>query len=196
MSTPPSGHTDPRIALEAAKLGLWTFLATEVLLFGALFTAYTVFRVKYPALFQSEHLKLNRSLGTLNTIVLISSSLAVALGVDAIRRGKARLLEKYYAVTVLLGAVFLCVKYIEWTEEFHHGLYPGTNIFFSLYFMMTGVHGLHVILGMGVLSYVVVLSRRGRFSGSYHTPVEIAGLYWHFVDLVWIYLLPLLYLIG
>jgi cytochrome c oxidase subunit III len=196
VSAPPSGHTDPRVAFEAAKLGLWTFLATEVLLFGALFAAYTVFRVKYPALFQTEHLKLNRVLGTLNTVVLITSSLAVVLGVDAIRRGKARLLEKYFGVTVLLGGIFLCVKYIEWTEEFHRGLYPGTNIFFSLYFMMTGLHGIHVILGMGVLTYVVVLSRRGRFTGSYYTPVELSGLYWHFIDLVWIYLLPLLYLIG
>jgi cytochrome c oxidase subunit 3 len=196
VSAPPTGHGDPRVAFEAAKLGLWTFLATEVLLFGALFTAYTVFRLKYPALFRTEHLKLNRVLGTLNTLVLITSSLAVALGVDAIRRGKARLLEKYYAATVLLGAVFLCVKYIEWTGEFHHGRYPGTNIFFSLYFMMTGLHGIHVILGMAALTYVVFLSRRGRFSASYHTPVEVAGLYWHFVDLVWIYLLPLLYLIG
>jgi cytochrome c oxidase subunit 3 len=196
VNAPPSGHTDPRVAFEAAKLGLWTFLATEVLLFGALFAAYTVFRVKYPALFQSEHLKLNRVLGTLNTVVLITSSLAVVLGVDAIRRGKARLLEKYFGVTVLLGGVFLCVKYIEWTEEFRRGLYPGTNIFFSLYFMMTGLHGIHVMLGMGVLTYVVVLSRRGRFTGSYYTPVELSGLYWHFVDLVWIYLLPLLYLIG
>lgn len=196
MNAPPADHGDPRVAFEAAKLGLWTFLATEVLLFGALFTAYTVFRLKYPALFRTEHLKLNRVLGTLNTLVLITSSLAVALGVDAIRRGKARLLEKYYAATVLLGAVFLCVKYIEWTGEFHHGRYPGTNIFFSLYFMMTGLHGIHVILGMAALTYVVFLSRRGRFSASYHTPVEVAGLYWHFVDLVWIYLLPLLYLIG
>jgi cytochrome c oxidase subunit 3 len=196
VSAPPAGHSDPRVAFESAKLGLWTFLATEVLLFGALFAMYTVFRMKYPALFHSEHLKLNRVLGTLNTLVLITSSLAVVLGVDAIRRGKARLLEKYYGVTVLLGAVFLCVKYIEWTGEFHHGRYPGTNIFFSLYFMMTGLHGIHVILGMGVLTYVVALSRRGRFSASYHTPVEVAGLYWHFVDLVWIYLLPLLYLIG
>jgi cytochrome c oxidase subunit III len=196
VNAPPSGHTDPRVAFEAAKLGLWTFLATEVLLFGALFAAYTVFRVKYPALFQSEHLKLNRVLGTLNTVVLITSSLAVVLGVDAIRRGKARLLEKYFGVTVLLGGVFLCVKYIEWTEEFRRGLYPGTNIFFSLYFMMTGLHGIHVMLGMGVLTYVIVLSRRGRFTGGYYTPVELSGLYWHFIDLVWIYLLPLLYLIG
>ena len=196
MSAPPDGHADPRVAFEAAKLGLWTFLATEVLLFGALFAAYTVFRVKYPELFRSEHLKLNRVLGTLNTFVLITSSLAVVLGVDAIRRGKARLLEIYYGATVLLGAVFLVVKYIEWAGEFRHGRYPGTNIFFSLYFMMTGLHGIHVILGMGALAYVVVLSRRGLFSAGYHTPVEVTGLYWHFVDLVWIYLLPLLYLIG
>lgn len=197
MSAPPAaGHDDPRVAFEAAKLGLWTFLATEVLLFGALFTAYAVFRAKYPALFRAEHLKLDRVLGTVNTFVLITSSLAVALGVDAIRRGKARLLEKYYGATILLGAVFLCVKYVEWTGEFHHGRYPGTNLFFSLYFMMTGLHGIHVILGMGLLTYVVVLSRRGRFSAGYHTPVEVGGLYWHFVDLVWIYLFPLLYLIG
>lgn len=196
MNNLPSGHGDPRVAFESAKLGLWTFLATEVLLFGALFTAYAVFRAKYPAMFQSEHLKLNRVLGTLNTLVLITSSLAVVLGVDAIRRGKARLLEIYFGATVLLGAVFLCVKYIEWTGEFRRGLYPGTNLFFSLYFMMTGLHGIHVIFGMGALAYIVILSRRGRFSEGYHTPVEVAGLYWHFVDLVWIYLLPLLYLIG
>jgi len=195
VSDPSAGHTDPRVAFEAAKLGLWTFLATEVLLFGALFTAYAVFRAKYPALFHSEHLKLNRVLGTLNTVVLITSSLTVVLGVDAIRRGKARLLERYYAVTIVLGAVFLCVKYIEWTGEFHHGRYPDSNIFFSLYFMMTGLHGIHVILGMGVLAYVVVLSRRGRFSGEYHTPAEVAGLYWHFVDLVWIMVFTFMYLL-
>jgi len=189
-------HTDPRVAFEAAKLGVWTFLATEVLLFGALFTAYTVFRLKYPDMFYEQHLKLNRVLGTVNTLVLITSSLLVALGVNAIRRGRARFTAACYGATVLLGAVFLCIKYFEWTEEFRHGLYPGTNIFFSLYFMMTGLHGIHVLAGMGVLSYVAVAAHRGRFSRSYYTPVELSGLYWHFVDLVWIYLLPLLYLIG
>ncbi len=195
-----TGHveerTDPRVAFEAAKLGVWAFLATEVLLFGALFTAYTVFRIQYPQLFYEQHLKLNRILGTVNTLVLISSSLLVALGVNAIRRGKTRFMVICYGATVLLGAVFLCVKYVEWTEEFHKGLYPGTNIFFSLYFMMTGLHGIHVLAGMCVLAYVAVLAHRGRFSESYYTPVELSGLYWHFVDLVWIYLLPLLYLIG
>jgi cytochrome c oxidase subunit 3 len=167
-----------------------------VLLFGALFTAYTVFRMKYPELFRVEHAKLDRVLGAVNTVVLITSSFTVVLGVDAIRRGKARLLEAYFGATVLLAGVFLCIKYAEYTAKFHHGIYPRTNLFFSIYFMLTGLHGIHVLLGMGVLSYVVVLSRRGRFSERYHTPVEMSGLYWHFVDLVWIYLFPLLYLIG
>jgi cytochrome c oxidase subunit 3 len=196
MSSPGADPGGPAVAFETAKLGVWTFLATEVLLFGALFTAYAVFRAKYPALFHAEHLKLDRALGLANTIVLITSSLTVVLGVDAIRRGKTRLLRMYYGATILLGAVFLCVKYVEWTAEFRHGVYPGTNIFFSLYFTLTGLHGIHVLLGMGVLAYVVVLAGRGRLSESYTTPAEMSGLYWHFVDLVWIYLLPLLYLIG
>jgi len=183
-------------AFETAKLGVWTFLATEVLLFGALFTAYAVFRTKYPALFYTEHLKLDRALGLTNTIVLITSSLTVVLGIDAIRKGKARLFQMYYGATILLGAVFLCVKYLEWSAEFRHGAFPGTNVFFSLYFTMTGLHGIHVFLGMCVLAYVVVLAGRGRLSEGYTTPAEMSGLYWHFVDLVWIYLLPLLYLIG
>ena len=189
-------HHDPAVAFEAAKLGIWTFLATEVLLFGALFTAYTVFRLKYPGLFHAEHEKLNRVLGAVNTVVLITSSLTVALGIDAVKKGKARLLARYFGATILLAGVFLCVKYVEYTEKLHHGLFPGTNIFFSLYYMMTGIHGIHVLIGMGVLAYVVALARRGRLSEEYYTPAEMAGLYWHFVDLVWIYLFPLLYLAG
>lgn len=196
MSGTSAEHHDPSVAFESAKLGVWTFLATEVLLFGALFTAYTIFRMKYPELFRVEHAKLDRVLGAVNTVVLITSSFTVVLGVDAIRRGKARLLEAYFGATILLAAVFLCVKYVEYAAKFHHGLYPRTNLFFSLYFMMTGLHGAHVLLGMAVLTYVLVLSRRGRLSANYYTPVEMSGLYWHFVDLVWIYLFPLLYLVG
>jgi cytochrome c oxidase subunit 3 len=196
MSGTSAEHHDPSVAFESAKLGVWTFLATEVLLFGALFTAYTIFRMKYPELFRVEHAKLDRVLGAVNTVVLITSSFTVVLGVDAIRRGKARLLEAYFGATILLAAVFLCVKYVEYAAKFHHGLYPRTNLFFSLYFMMTGLHGAHVLLGMTVLTYVIVLSRRGRLSANYYTPVEMSGLYWHFVDLVWIYLFPLLYLVG
>ena len=196
MSGHSGDHADPAVTFEAAKLGVWTFLATEVLLFGALFTAYTVFRMKYPELFRVEHAKLDRVLGAVNTVVLITSSLMVVLGMDAIKRGKARMLEACFGATILLAAVFLCVKYAEYTAKFHHGIYPRTNLFFSIYFMLTGLHGIHVLLGMGVLSYVILLSRRGRLSAGYYTPAEMSGLYWHFVDLVWIYLFPLLYLIG
>jgi len=196
MSGHTGEHADPAVAFESAKLGVWTFLATEVLLFGALFTGYTVFRMKYPEMFRVEHAKLDRVLGGVNTVVLITSSLMVVLGVDAIKRGKARLLEACFGATILLAAVFLCIKYVEYTAKFHHGIYPGTNIFFSIYFMLTGLHGVHVLLGMGLLSYVIVLSRRGRLSADYFTPAEMSGLYWHFVDLVWIYLFPLLYLVG
>ena len=147
-------------------------------------------------MFRAEHAKLDRVLGAVNTVVLITSSLMVVLGVDAIKRGKARLFEACFGATILLAGVFLCVKYVEYTAKFHHGIYPRTNLFFSIYFMLTGLHGIHVLLGMGVLSYVIVLSRRGRLSAGYYTPAEMSGLYWHFVDLVWIYLFPLLYLIG
>ena len=196
MSGHSGDHADPAVTFESAKLGVWTFLATEVLLFGALFTAYTVFRIKYPALFRAEHAKLDRVLGAVNTVVLITSSFTVVLGVDAIKRGKARMLEACFGATILLAGVFLCVKYAEYAAKFHHGIYPRTNLFFSIYFMLTGLHGIHVLLGMGLLSYVILLSRRGRLSASYYTPAEMSGLYWHFVDLVWIYLFPLLYLIG
>jgi cytochrome c oxidase subunit 3 len=187
---------DPVTAREAATLGIWTFLATEVLLFGGLFTAYVVFRVKYPQLFFEGHLKLDRVLGAINTVVLIASSLTVALGIGAIRVGKVRLLKVFLALTILLAGVFLGIKYVEYTEKFSHGLNPGTDIFFSLYFMLTGLHGIHVLAGMCVLGGVLYLAGKGRFSESYYTPVEISGLYWHFVDLVWIYLFPLLYLVG
>lgn len=186
----------PENRFQAAKLGLWTFLATEVLLFGGLFTAYIMFRMQYPDLFHGEHLKLDRYLGLLNTVILITSSLSVALGIAAIRRGRQMMSRVCLALTILLAFGFLGVKYIEWGEKFAHGLHPGTNIFFSLYFMMTGLHGLHVAAGICVLLAVFIMACRGRFSPEYATPMEMSGLYWHFVDLVWIYLFPLFYLIG
>ncbi len=193
---PAHPRQDPVRALEAAKLGIWTFLATEVLLFGGLFCAYIVFRLKYPQMFHADHVHLNRALGAANTAVLITSSMTVALGIAAIRKGKRGLLCLFLSLTILLAGTFLGIKYFEWTEKFAAGLYPSTDIFFSLYFMMTGLHGLHVLAGMSVLCGVLVMAARGRFSESYATPVEISGLYWHFVDLVWIYLFPLFYLIG
>lgn len=182
--------------LETAKLGIWTFLATEVLLFGGLFTAYTVFRISQPRMFHTEYLKLNRLFGAVNTVVLICSSLTVALGIAAIREGKQRMLKVCLLLTLLLAATFLGVKYAEYSEHIALGELPRTNNFFSLYYMMTGLHAIHVLAGMIALTTMLVLSCRGKFSADYHSPVEITGLYWHFVDLVWIYLFPLLYLIG
>jgi len=190
------GHVDPVQARQAATLGLWTFLATEVLLFGGLFTTYVVYRIRYPQMFYEDHLKLDRVLGAVNTLVLICSSLTVALGIAAIRRGKVRQLQGFLLATILLAAGFLGIKAVEYSAKFSHGIHPGTDIFFSLYFMLTGLHAIHVIGGMAVLATVAVLAGRGWFSEHYHTPVELSGLYWHFVDLVWIYLFPLLYLIG
>ncbi len=190
------GHESPDQAFLSARLGIWAFLATEVLLFGGLFTTYIVYRLRYPDLFHDQHLKLNRLLGLLNTIVLITSSLTVATAIAAIRRGRQILSRVCIALTILLALGFLGIKYVEWSEDFAHGLYPGTNMFFSLYFMMTGLHGIHVVAGIVVLSTVLVMSAMGKFSEQYATPLEISGLYWHFVDLVWIYLFPLLYLVG
>lgn len=183
-------------AFESARLGIWCFLATEVLLFGGLFTAYILFRLQYPVLFHAEHLKLNRNLGLVNTVILITSSLTMALGIAAIRRGRQFLSRVCIALTILMALGFLGVKYVEWSEDFTHGLFPGTNMFFSLYFMMTGLHGLHVAAGICALCAVLVMACRGKYSPQYATPVEISGLYWHFVDLVWIYLFPLFYLVG
>ncbi len=183
-------------ALETAKLGLWCFLATEVLLFGGLFTAYTVFRIGDPALFHAEYQKLNRLFGAVNTVVLICSSLTVALGIAAIRQGKVRMLRSCLLLTLLLAAAFLGIKFVEYSEHFAHGELPKSNNFFSLYYMLTGLHAIHVCAGMAALAAMLMLASRGKFSADYHTPVEITGLYWHFVDLVWIYLFPLLYLVG
>ncbi len=189
-------HGEPPGAAETSKLGIFAFLATEILLFGGLFTAYIVFRAKYPGMFYKDHFNLDRVYGATNTVVLICSSFTVALAVASIRRGRQALLKLYLGLTILLAATFLVIKYFEYMEDFAKGLYPDTDIFYALYFMMTGLHAIHVTGGLIVLATMLVLSFRGKFSADYHTPVEISGLYWHFVDIVWIYLLPLLYLVG
>ena len=194
MADPRDAHGTP--PAESARLGIWLFLATEVLLFGGLFTAYTVFRMQEPAMFHAGSLKLNRLLGAANTVVLICSSLTVALGLAAIREGKRRLLVTCLSLTLLLAALFLGIKSVEYAEHFSRREFPGTDLFFSLYFMMTGLHAFHVLAGMTLFSGILWLAHSGKFTAEYHTPVEISGLYWHFVDIVWIYLFPLLYLIG
>jgi cytochrome c oxidase subunit III len=193
---------------EAATLGLWVFLATELLFFGGLFAAYMIYRVWYPQTFGDASRTLDITLGSVNTLVLITSSLTMAFAVRAASTGQRRLLMVLLVVTMMLGLVFLGIKGVEYYQKFveHHvpGLgfhFEGTaperaNLFFSLYFAMTGLHAAHMIIGLGLLTVMLVMAARGRFSVAWHTPVELSGLYWHFVDIIWIFLFPLLYLVD
>ena len=198
---------------ESAGLGMWVFLASEVMFFGGLFAAYAVYRSQYgPAFAQASH-HLDVALGGANTIVLICSSLTMALAVHAAAHGRKRQLIAFLVATILLGSTFLGIKAVEYRDKFVHHLVPGpgfraeevhltgqagreAQIYFSLYFGMTGLHALHMVLGIGILLGLVVMSARGRYSPAYHAPVELTGLYWHFVDIIWIFLFPLLYLVA
>ena len=193
----------------ANKLGFWLFLATEILLFGGLFVAYVVFRNMYPEMFLDAHQHLNRTMGATNTVVLICSSFTMAMAVRAAQTGKRSQQVMFLVVTLSLAAVFLVIKYFEYSEKIAHGYLPGYwyaphgvgdpvngNLFFGLYFMMTGLHGVHVLAGMVAITWVLIKAAKGQFSSSWYTPVELVGLYWHLVDLIWIYLFPLFYLIG
>ena len=191
---------------DAAKLGMWLFLITEILLFSGMFVAYAVYRSWHPEVFQIASTELNPLLGGLNTIVLLTSSLTVALAIHSAQTDKRKALVRYLILTVILAGVFMVVKYFEYTHKFHLGIFPGGNfsyaemnqpyvpIFFSIYYVMTGIHGVHVLVGMGVLSWLAWRAHKGHFGSEYYTPVELSGLYWHLVDIVWIFLFPLLYL--
>jgi len=193
---------------EAAKQGMWLFLVTEVLMFGGLFVAYGIFRGLYPDMFFEAHHHLAVKMGGINTVVLITSSLTMALAVSSTQKGRRDRAILYLVVTFVLACCFLVVKYFEYSHKFHDGLLPGgfftntelkhpkSSLFFSLYFMMTGLHGIHVLIGMGVIAWVLRRTIKGEFSPHFYTPIELVGFYWHFVDLVWIYLFPLLYLVG
>jgi cytochrome c oxidase subunit 3 len=193
---------------EAATLGMWVFLVTEVLFFGGLFMVYTVYRRWYPEAFAAASHELDVVLGTVNTAVLITSSLTMALAVHAAQLGKRRLLMTLLVATMALGVVFLGIKSVEYYHKFaeHHVPGPGfqfereyvrqAQLFFSLYFLMTGLHALHMIIGLGIMMWMLVWSWRGTITAEYYSPIEISGLYWHFVDIVWIFLFPLLYLLG
>lgn len=192
---------------EASTLGMWVFLLTEVLFFGGLFMAYLLYRVWYFDAFAEASRDLDIQLGTFNTVVLIGSSLTMALGVRAAQTDERKKTVFWLVATIILGLVFLVVKGFEYEHKFAVGHVPGPNfhsdspyaaqeqIFFSLYFTMTGLHALHMVVGVGLMSVITWMAAKGRFSARYYTPVEMAGLYWHFVDLVWIYLFPLLYLV-
>jgi cytochrome c oxidase subunit 3 len=193
---------------DATTLGMWVFLTTEVLFFGGLFMVYSVYRSWYPDAFAAASRELDLVLGTVNTAVLITSSLTMALAVHAAQTGRRGLLLTFLVVTMILGATFLGIKSVEYYHKFaeHHVPGPGfqfekeyfrhAQLFFSLYFMMTGLHALHMIIGIGIMLWMFSWSWRGTITAEYSSPIEISGLYWHFVDIVWIFLFPLLYLLG
>lgn len=193
---------------ESAKLGMWVFLLTEILLFGGLFLGYAVYRSWHPDMFFNAHLELDRFMGTLNTIVLISSSVTMALAIRSMQINRKNMTILYLVSTLAFAATFMVVKYFEYSHKFHLGQLPGkyytytgvegTNphIFFSMYFAMTGLHGIHVLAGMIVIGIVLWKTVKNKFSSVYYTPIEMTGLYWHLVDMIWIYLFPLFYLIG
>jgi cytochrome c oxidase subunit 3 len=193
---------------EATTLGMWVFLATEVLFFGGLFTVYTVYRSWYPDAFAAGSRELDVTLGAINTAVLITSSLTMALAVHSAQLGQRRTLMLFLAATMALGGVFLGIKSVEYYRKLVEHHIPGpafqfekeylqhAQIFFSLYFVMTGLHALHMIVGFGIMAVMLWWAGNGTITKEYYSPIEISGLYWHFVDIVWIFLFPLLYLIG
>jgi cytochrome c oxidase subunit 3 len=207
---PPLQHhfADLAAQKEASALGMWAFLVTEVLFFGGMFTAYVVYRALFTRAFEGASNLLDIRLGAFNTAVLILSSLTMATAVWAASQGRKNLIILFLVLTIALGSIFLGVKVVEYKQKFEHHEVPGphfvvpeglprqTEIFFSLYFCMTGLHALHMVIGVGLLTWLILKARKGAFTVEYNTPVEIVGLYWHFVDIIWIFLFPLLYLLG
>ena len=200
---------DPEQQKESSTLGMWAFLATEILFFGGMFCAYTIYRSLYHEAFESSSRFMNVTIGGINTGVLICSSLTMALAVRAAQLGQKKALIWLLVLTLMLGCVFLGLKADEYHEKWvdHHIPGPGfhyadaryaqqVQILFYLYFAMTGLHAVHMIVGAGLLITLIVMAARNRFSAVWYTPVDMIGLYWHFVDIVWIFLFPLLYLIG
>ena len=202
---------------EAVSLGMWLFLATEIMFFGGMFCAYLIYRLWYFNEFAAGSRSLDIWLGTINTAVLICSSLTVALGVRAAQMGKRKLLVILLLLTIVFGFAFLGIKGVEWYDKYEEHHIPGASfnagdlakaypqipidqrheqIYFSLYFAMTGLHALHMIIGIGLFAFLTYYAWRGRYTPEYYNPIEMGGLYWHFVDIVWIYLFPLLYLID
>ncbi len=204
MSHPPAAaapeHKDP----EAAKIGMWLFLFSEMLLFGGLFIAYAEYRSRYAGDFHHGGQELDWVIGSINTVILLTSSLTVAMSLTALARRQRRRAVLLVAATVLLGVSFLVNKYLEWSAEIHRGIYPssptllarppGEILFYGLYFSMLGLHALHVMAGVGVLSFMALRVARGRITAEYPVPLDNAALYWHLVDVIWIFLLPLFYL--
>jgi len=196
---------------DTTKIGMWLFLATEVLLFGGLFVGFGLMQARYPREFVEAHHHLQRGFGAFNTIVLLLSSWTMVMGVLSAQTNQKKKLVIYLTLTIICACMFLGVKYFEYSHKIHDGLLPGHYYhhvgdeipnshgyatFFSFYFMMTGLHGIHILAGIGILTWVLIRAQKGEFSKAYYTPVDLVGLYWHLVDLIWIYLFPLFYLIS
>lgn len=193
---------------EASKLGMWVFLVTEILFFGGLFAAYIVYRAWYPDLYLQASEELNTFWGAVNTAVLIGSSLTVAMAIRSAQLNQIKGLITNLYITIGLALTFMVIKYFEYAHKFEIGILPGSyysydgiahekaNIFFSIYYMMTGLHGIHVLIGIGLMIWLVIKAKKNIIHSGYYTPVEITGLYWHLVDVIWIFLFPLLYLID
>tara|TARA_B100001989_G_scaffold252355_1_gene234104 strand:+ start:1193 stop:1840 length:648 start_codon:yes stop_codon:yes gene_type:complete len=191
----------------AAKLGMWLFISQEILFFSAVFVAYAVFRGLHPDMFIDAHLHLSWKMGALNTVVLIFSSFTMVMAVRSAQVNKLNSAFWYLFTTFSLAGVFMVVKGFEYAEKISHGylpsiwftgegLYETMHLFFGIYFTATGLHGLHVLIGMGLIIWLMIETKKGKYNSEYFTPLENVGLYWHIVDLVWIFLFPLLYLIG
>ena len=193
---------------ESAVIGMWSFLITEILFFGGFFATYLIYRSYYPYAFFEGSSHLDILMGGINTAVLIVSSLTMAMAVHESHSGNKKGIMVYLILTGILGLTFLVIKYFEYSSKVEHGLVPGLvwhphgeyspqlALFFSLYFGMTGMHALHMVVGIGLLTWVFVKTAQGTYTAEYNAPIEIFGLYWHFVDIVWIFLFPLLYLLG
>lgn len=200
-------YVDADQQFDTAKIGMWVFLVNEILFFGGLFCAYIIYRAWYPELFTQAALELNTFWGAVNTVVLIGSSITVAMAIRSAQKNQIKGLKINLLITIALAFVFMLIKAFEYTHKFELGIFPGqyytyegiehvkAPLFFSIYYMMTGVHAIHVIIGIGLMIWLYVRARRGEFGSHYYNPVEIVGLYWHLVDLIWIFLFPLLYLI-
>jgi cytochrome c oxidase subunit 3 len=200
---------------EAQTLGMWVFLATEVLVFGALFAGYSAYRAQFPTDFEAASAKLNVLIGAVNTLVLLTSSLTMALSVHATRAGRQRMLVTCLVLTALLGTAFMGFKAVEYYDDYKDNLVPGlkfdpqewtresppadpqrVQLMLMFYYVMTGLHAVHLMIGIGLLVWLIVRAWRGSLTPAHYIPVEVVGLYWHFVDVIWIFLLPLLYLTG
>jgi cytochrome c oxidase subunit 3 len=196
---------------EASTLGMWIFLITEIMFFGGMFLAYTIYRASYPTVFAVASSSLNVYIGAANTVVLLCSSFTMVMAVRAAQLGNRKAIVLFLILTLILGFVFLGVKAYEWNEKFQEHHVPGATfhmeelapeqqgqaqLFFGLYFGMTGLHALHMVIGAGIVAALTWWAWKGKYTPEYMTPVDVGGLYWHFVDIIWIFLFPLLYLID